>query len=272
MPTMILPNGTGETLGDSIVTDGSLYTAGVVWYVLSTIGTDAVSPAGKDKEKPLATLAQAQTNASSGDLIVLLNGHTETLTSTLSITKSVIIAGSGTTSGKPGVQMKSNSAASNCISLAADGAQIRNIYFPTNVQSNSGYRLQVTSAVDTAIIGCYFECGANDQGPGAQILSGATGCRIENCTFISTATTTTTRPVRGLYINGSLSDIRVKGCIFSDGTVGFSTAAFDASTSALTRCCFEELSFLLGADFLQHASTTGWVTITTATGGGRVSW
>ena len=47
----------------------------------SATGSDAASPAGKDRIKPLATLAQACTNAATGDIIVCLAGHAETLTS-----------------------------------------------------------------------------------------------------------------------------------------------------------------------------------------------
>src|SRR5689334_19357234 len=98
----IYPNGVGGSTGASLATAAPLYASGQVWYVSSTTGVDGASPAGLDRVKPLATLAQAYTNAAAGDFIVCLSGHVETLTSAQTIGKADIkLVGEGTGSSRP---------------------------------------------------------------------------------------------------------------------------------------------------------------------------
>jgi hypothetical protein len=268
-----LPNGTGETLGDTLATCSPIQVSGNVWYVNSVGGVNGASPAGKDKQKPLATLAQAQTNAADGDIVYLLSGHTETLVAALSISKKLTIVGTGSASGKPTVKLYNNSAAAGLLSIASANVELRNIWFPENVQSNTATaKVAVTNVNGFRCVGCYFEAGAFDQNDQLGIAGTSSTLRIVNTTFISTATVVATRPAAALDFSGTCSDADLSGCVFSDGTVGFSSSSLLIS-GTVTRLKGEALSFLLGADADFSAGTvTGWVNAQTHTGGGSVRW
>lgn len=269
------PNGIGGTTGDTLATCKPLQLAGSVWYLYSATGVDGASPAGKDRQKPLATLAQAHTNAAAGDIIVCLDGHTETLAATQVFSKAVFLIGEGSSAGKPTVSFRTSAANLGVFSLQA-GVNLGNIYFPSSVQSNAGPGANVGKVHlgngNNIIRGCYFEESAFDQLPGLSIATGLSGIRVENSTFISTATLVATRPTYGLYHVGTVSELDVNGCVFSDGTVGFSGAAWDGTAGIGTRMRAQSVSLLLGAEALHNAATTGFFNPQTATGGGRIDW
>lgn len=267
-------SGIGETLGDPLAVNPPFMTKGAVWFVCSVNGTDAGGTAGKDKQKPLKTLAQAQTNASAGDTVFLLNGHAETYTTSLSISKQLYIVGTGLVSGKyPGASFTINAASADAFVLSAAGTQLRNIYFPQSSQSNSfsaGGKV-VVETTDCLIAGCYFEMGALDQGAGLiDAVAAPTRLRVENCTFISTATSTATRPIYGMSVQQTVSDVAVIGSVFNDGTVGFSTAALDMSGPTVTRIRAENISLLQGADFLIASASTYLIGGVVEMGGGGI--
>lgn len=270
---LILNNGSGEIAGDDLVLAAPLQTPGVVWFVNSATGTDGASPAGRDREKPLATLAQAQTNASAGDTVFLEAGHTEVYVSALTISKQLFIAAGGAVTGSGAVSFAINAAANNIFSITAQGVELRNILFKASVQSNTGGgNAKINVSIDgTRFVGCRWEQSANDQMSGCRLGGGTNNTRFENCTFVSTAVTTATRPTRGLEITGAITNVELYGVTFDDGTVGFSTAAFD-DASTITRLMAMRISALRGADLLIAATTTGWLNLATSTGGGRVVW
>ena len=272
---LVRPNGIGELLGDVLITGKPFQSTGDVWFVNSNGGQDGAAPAGKDREKPLASLAQAITSAAAGDIIVLMTNHTETLTGPLSVNKAVVIVGAGLSGGLPTVTLKINSAANDLLDVSAAAAELHNILFPASVQSNvgggGGSKIFVNAA-QFRCVGCYFQCSGNDQMSALGLGTGANNARIVNTTFISTATAVATRPRGGLEITAAISDLEMDGVTFSDGTVGFAQSAMLATAAAITRLRGQNISQLLGADIQLHASTVGWLNIQTATGGGRLSW
>src|SRR5678809_1225266 len=100
MALNVLTSGVGGTQGPTLVTEAPLYlisATAVVWYV-GPGGTDAGAPAGYKREAPLATLGQAVTNANSGDIIVLLSGFTQSISSAITISDTdltIVSEGSG---------------------------------------------------------------------------------------------------------------------------------------------------------------------------------
>lgn len=270
------PNGLAEILGDTLAIGEPLYVSGDVWFVNSATGTDAASPAGKDKEKPLAGLAQAITNAAAGDLILLAAGHTQTLTAAIAVSKQLFIVGGGSSGGSPTVSFTMNSSAADTFTISAAGCDIRNIKFPESSQTNagtSGAKVVVSNVAGTRIVGCRFEMGAKDNYAGVMLVTSGADTRLSDCTFISTATSTATRPSRGVNTNSlALSDFEVTNCVFSDGTVGFANGAFDGSGGIMTRFRGINNSLLLGADMKMNSSSTGYLVGTTTTGAARVDW
>lgn len=266
----LYPKGIGGTI-DSLATGEPFYGVDcVVWYVKSTTGVDAAAPAGKDKEAPLATLGQAVTNASANDVIVLLDGHSETMTAAVTLSKrGMVVVGSGQTSGVPNVTIGNDSAAASALSITAQNVQLRNIKFTANAQANAAARVAISSS-GAVINGCYFQCAANDDGPAVGLASGADYCEVANTTFISTGTTQATRPESALKTTAAVTGLRLRGAVFSDGTVGFTNLyALDLNGGAVTDGLVDSVSLLLGASLRLGASFTGYV-IPTITGGGLV--
>lgn len=273
MSIQYYPNGIGGTVGDSLDTCKPLQTSGNVWYVSSLIGTDAVSPAGQNREKPLATIAQAVTNASDDDIVVFLQGHTQTLTAVQVVNKRLTFIGEGTVSGKPGVSFLNNQAAGTLLLLSAAGAELRNLYFPPNVQACTGTRVAITGT-DCVVSGCYFECGATDIGNALDLA--ASRIRVERSTFISVATSLTAQPKLAIAFPAAVNAVGsyLQDVVVSAGTVGFSNfAAIDlTAATSVTQVKWQNLNLLLGADVAMGATTTGRVNVQLATGGSRVAW
>lgn len=270
--SIIYPNGAGDTLGDTLVTCRPLYSSGNVWYVLNTIGVDAATPAGQNREKPLATLGQALTNAVNNDIIVLLTGHTETLTGQLDIGKSVTIVGAGRAGNLPTVKLLNSQENGTLLVADAPNVELRNIWFPPNTSLNPSPRVDV-EATSFRMIGCYIECGQTDTGAAVSFGTTSGLARIVNTTIISVATSRAAQPLSAISLAAATSDLELDGLVLSGGTVGFSNyQAFDGSGFAISRLRGLSVSLLLGADVALNASTTGYLNIQTSTGGSRVRW
>lgn len=266
-----LPNGIGEALADSLVVNAPFYTTGLVWYVHHT-GTDAAAPAGRNRHAPLATLAQAQTNASDGDVVVLKDGHTEAVTS-LTITKRLVIVGGGESDGKPTVKISAGDA-NHALNITADGAQLRNIWLEERNAdtANSDPRLTIAASRFTAV-GLYIPCGQYDEGAATELATTESSIRFKNCTWVSTASDGQTQPHSGLVSVAAVTQLQLEGCVFDGGTVGFSNHwALDLSEGTVTDLNIESVSLLRGADALLAADTAGWVGGVTATSDGSIDF
>ncbi len=268
--SIIYQNGIGDTLGDSLSTCKPLYTSGSIWYV-GTGGVDAATPAGQNREKPLATLTQAIANAADFDTIVLLSGYTATFAATLTITKILTFVGSGSSGGLPTVKLTPN-LVTQLFSITTSLVQLRNIWIAPNLQASASPRVSVTGAY-FRMNGCYFECGANDQNAGLTLAAGADAARVSNTTFISTAVATTAQPESGMKTTAALTSLELENVVFNGGQFGFANyRAFDASFAAITGLRATGISQLLGADVKIHAATSGYWNTQLAQGGSRLDW
>jgi|GEM_PF-2095616 len=274
MSIQYYPNGIGGyPPGDFLDTCKPLQTSGNVWYVSSLIGIDAVAPAGQNREKPLATMLQAVTNAVDGDIIVFLPGHTQTLTLTQTLLKRLTLMGEGVVDGKPAVTLRANMPALNLLQIGAPNCEIRNIYFAPNLALNSDPKVNVGD-VDFLIRGCYFDCGGNDKGPNVALQSSR--ARIESSTFISVATASNSQPKAAIttFTGSNITGFTMRDTVISAGPFGFANyAAVDLTVgTAISQVVMENISLLLGADMVLLPATTGRINIQTATGGSRVQW
>ena len=181
-----------------------LMTSGRVWFVHSG-GSN--NQAGDDGTRPYATLAYALTKvrANRGDYIIVMPGHTETISTALAVsTAGVSIIGLGVGYSRP--QFTSSGAidlvsvtGANCVlenlrftgaasctallDIAAAGLTVRNCVFehgaaPLNAITVGADRFQV--------LDCYFQGIAN--GPDTAFFFEVGGgtlnyWRVENCTF-----------------------------------------------------------------------------------------
>lgn len=271
MSQQFYPSGAGESLGDSMVTSGPMVTTGYIWYVYSGTGVDAAGDRGKDRTRPLATIGQAYTNASAGDIIVLMDGHTETRTSALTIAKSLKIVGAGSSGGLPTAKLTINSAASELFIISANSVQLRNIWFEENSQANASDKIRVTGA-GFRMKGCYLECGDTDDGPALNLSTGANYANITSTTFVSTATALTTQPPQALYIGAAHTGLTMDGVVFDGGTKGYSGFHAINDTYGVTLVLFEGISLLRGADVKMDADATGTIISPTSASSALIEW
>lgn len=268
--SIVYQNGLGDTLGDTLATCKPLYTSGNVWYV-GTGGTDAASPAGQNREKPLATLTQAYTNAADGDIIEMLPGYTATLATTITIAKVLTFVGAGSSGGLPSVKLTPNTA-SNLFAVNTALVALRNIWIAPSLVNGGAPRIAVAGA-SFRMLGCYVECGSHDIFAAVNLGAGSDGARIADTTFISTATASNAQPESALKVTNALTLLELENVVFNGGAFGFSNyRAFDASAAAVTGLHAVGISQLLGADVKLNAATTGFWNTQLATGGARLDW
>lgn len=264
------PMGLGESLGDDLIINGPLLHTGQVWWVDSATGADAASPRGLERNRPLATLAQAVTNATDGDTIVLMDGHTETLSGALTISKRLTIVGSGLSDGEPTVEL---GVTGNVVMLTVSGDQVelRNIKFVERSTSSTNHKVNVTGS-GFRMRGCHFECGDNDQGYSLR-LAGSYSL-VRDTTFESTADAVATAPVAAVRPIGS-AGIFLEGCTFDGGTVGWANGWAldqDGDGSGTSDLRAENITVLRGSDIRLQADTTGLVLANAGSYAPRIDW
>lgn len=262
------PNGTGQALGDILATCRPLRTSGNIWYVNSATGSDAASPRGENDARPLATLGQAITNAAQGDIIVLMDGHAETLSADTTIPANTTVVGGGLSGGLPTVKIAFD--ATHILALSTR-ARLHNVWIQTRTSAGSNNRVQCAGS--NVVRGCYFECSATDTGPG--LVINGDNCRVETTTFVSTATSSASQPESALKTatEAVMTVLRMVGVVFDGGTSGFSNFyACDLGFGEIDEMELEQISLLRGADMKCNAASTGFVNIAQATGGARVDW
>jgi len=282
MSIIHLPNGIGDTLGDTLVTTSPLEVNGNVWYVHYDTGTDAASPAGQNRQAPLKTLGQANTNAASGDIIVLMDGHEETFTAAVTVSKDLTIVGAGSSGGYPTVKLTNNQAAASMLVLSCNSiTQLRNIWFEEEAQANSSVKISRVSAGGTGILivdNCYVQCGQYDDNFALSVGDGDF-CMIRNSTFVSTATSIATQPVGAMCVDTAATSIRaifMDGVVVDGGVYGWSNFhAVEWSQNANDKPTVVNIintSLLRGSDMRIDKDTIGWVNVSTKTGGVRIDW
>lgn len=270
----IWQTGIGGTSGTTLATSAPFFASGDIWYVSSTAtgAADAVSPAGKDRIKPLLTLAQAVTNAANNDTIVLLANHTETLTSTQTISKTgLTIIGESLTTTRP--KFTRNIAANGILfDITGAGVTLQNLYFPaTATTASTGSKVR-TAAVNTKILDCYFEASTLDTGAQFETITGASQVTVRNTTFISTATSPASQPESAIKITNAITDLSVDTVTISGGTSGWSNPYGFNGAGAITRLQALQLSLLLDTDVTLVTGTTGYIQLGSTSGSARVVW
>lgn len=136
MPLTNFPNGL-SSFGIPLLGSNRLCTTGNVFFVNSVIGTDT-DPAGRDPLSPFATIDYAigKCTASKGDVILVMAGHTETVTAAAGVALDVAgisIIGLGNGRNRPIVNFTTATAASWRVSAA--NIYVENIHFRGSVDA-----------------------------------------------------------------------------------------------------------------------------------------
>lgn len=231
--------------GDSFL-NKEIITSGVVHWVHSGTGNDA-NPG--TFELPLATLAQAVTNAtaSNGDIVVVKAGHAETLTGTVTLSKAgVKYFGLGSGSSAP---LFTCNAAIDLISVTGADVEINNFYFPAATTATSTGLIDAAAA-GLRIKGCTFVCGAFTQ-YAITVPAAGTNLRVENCQFSVSAD----GPDAGIVVeSASATGLEVRNCTFDGSTHNWDDAAI-YSTFAHTRFVYDTVS-LTNKARIRHTSSS----------------
>lgn len=169
-------------------------TTGNYWFVSSVTGS-AGNP-GTSANLPFATLANAVTaaTAANGDVVIVLPGHTETITGAAGIALSksgMYFIGMGTGRIRPTISWSTSTAAQ--MTIAGANVTLDNFVFSMVGVSAVVAAFSVTAA-DVAFLNSDFIISTGTNAPVLGILTAATAARlrIENNRFIGPAISTDT--------------------------------------------------------------------------------
>jgi len=226
-----------------------IFVTGDVFWVDSVNGND--SNAGTNRTAPKATLSSAisAAAANNGDLIILEANHSETLTSSLTIsTAGLRIMGLGTGSTKPAFTCD---AAIDMFNITGARVEINGLRFPAGTTANNTSRINV-GAAGIRIINCDFTCGANDL-ESITVPDAGDDCEINGCTFTISAD----GPDAAIEIeSASVLGLKVIGCTFDGGSSDFDAAAINSGV-AHTEFLYRGNTLTNNASIIHTAAATG---------------
>lgn len=200
------------------VNTGIPITTGTVIFVHYTKGHDTKND-GLDPSQPLKTAdaAVAKCTPDKGDVIVLMPGHSETLTIAVDIDiAGISLIGLGNGRNRPTF---TTATTIDMVDVGADDVLIENIYFAAGTGSH-------TSAINSAkshtvIKNCEFNCGAYSV-ESITLESGANFTTIEGNTF----TVTANGPVAAIEVEAASTNLIIRNNMFNSGA---STNAWDTA-------------------------------------------
>lgn len=235
--------------GDALAKAERVVYSNAVYYINSASGSDTNS--GLVEELPMATLAAAVSAGTTGDVFVLMDGHAETITTTISLTANQTVIGDGSVTLTVGADV-------NGIAFNSSNIELRNVTMKAGVAlSATKFLLTVTGAAST-VVGCTFELDANIPSSAAlNVASTANNVRVESCIFQATGAAGSTQPNKAMIISTGTIPL-IKDCTFDGGATGFVSYALDGSAGAVSYVRGEGNTLKNHADVLIHASSTGY--------------
>lgn len=241
----------GELLVDGIRVGRNIDTTGNIYYVDSGTGDDGSD--GLSVEDAVATIDAAigLCTANNGDVIAVMPGHSETLTSAITADiAGVAIVGLGTGNDRP--QLTVNGAIDG-ITVTANNVTISGIYF------NEATSASATSNINVAASNCHLkrihmDLGANDTDAVTVTASGEL-LTVEECT----ATVTADGPDSWIKFEGVVDRPIIKNNIVigTDGTDAFDDGVFDFNSQAVTNALVEFNTFMGTGAVITVAANTG---------------
>ena len=220
---------------------------GTTYYVDSVNGAN--SNTGKAPNDAVATLAQAISDSSANDMIVIAPGHSETITTAMSPKAGITIIGLGQGTTRP--QFTGN-LTGDVFNLSNANVSISGLYFN---EASAAITSQINvGAAGCRIAYCHFDCGANDV---ESITIEAAGDELEiaNNVFRVTAN----GPDAAIEIeSASVNLLSVHGNLFDGGS---DTNDWDNggiySAVAHTNCSIKGNEFLYGPAIIFTTTATG---------------
>lgn len=249
-----------SSFGIPLVGSGPVLTTGKVLFVSSTTGASGIGR-GYDPTKPLATITQALSNATAakGDVILLMPGHAENITSAgaLTISKSgVTIVGLG--NGRARAALTFTTATTATIVISAANVRISNVVFFYTGFDAIGTGISVTGSSLT-LDNCSFVLGdvTNQAAAGIILGTGADRFKIENCLVSSPAA----GPAVFIGSGVALDQVIIRNNYIYGN---FSTSPVSNTVAAWTNCFIDNNLVSIATSgipaFSLHASATGMIT------------
>jgi len=238
-----------------------LFAVNTIW-VNSAGGSDA--NAGTEPELPVATLAQAITNASAGSCIAIAATHIQTISVALAANKAGLrFVGFGTGSARP--TLTPASGATSVFNVTANDVVFENIYFKAAAAtSGTGGRI-VSANSGTEVLACQFDCGASDQ-EAVLLNTGADNARIDSCTFTATAS----RPTRAIGLAGATNtNVKITNTTVDGSTFGWAGNA--VTVNNCVRLVVKALTLAGNADLSGTTTTSYQIYGLLGSGASRVS-
>jgi len=244
-----------------------LLITGDVWYLHYGTGTDGSH--GKDRQKPLKTLAQAYTNAAANDAIVCLSGHAETLTGVQTLGKAgLALVSEGTGSARARFTRNANAV---LFDVTADDVVLGNLYFVQGATAAASATVKVaTKGVE--IRGCYLELGTADDAAGIEFVTGAERCLIKNTSLVSVASAASDQPHGAIKVTNAMTRLDLDNVIIDGGTAHWAQPFAFNVAAAVTRLRGYNVYFLNGSDLTVATGSTGFIGSADPSGGARVVW
>ena len=213
---------------------------GDIWFVDSG-NTSASDTAGfgRDPDSPFATLDYAIGNctASQGDVIYVMPGHAEDITTASAVDVDVAgvkIVGLGWGALKPTF---STTAAAGSITVDAANCVIKNLRLVANFGTGTTVGMTLTADADNLLV---EDCDWRDTSAANEFLlhvtvpTGTGPCTFRGCTFVTAAGTM----ARSFNFAGTSTDFTIEDCYFfvdsSDSVIDHS--AGNSANLRITRC------------------------------------
>ena len=260
---IVIENGlVDEDSGADEFIASDLIATGAVHWVDSVNGNDSNS--GSESE-PLATLQQAITNATAnnGDIIIIKSGHTQTISTTITISKAGLkIFGVGEGSLAPVFTL---AAATDGISITANNVEINNLYFAAGTTANNTARVNIDAA-NVRVKGCTFVCGQYDVSS-ITITANGLYAEIISCSLSISAN----GPDHGILIeSASAVGLRIVSCAFNGGSYNWDLGAIYSAFAHLNYI-YDSNTLTGNAQIVHTAAAKGILSNTIAGEGSTVS-
>ncbi len=239
----------GGTSGARLATRSPLAMSGRIWYVCNATGAngaDAASPAGQQRSRPLLTTVQAVTNSSAGDTIQFLEGHAESLSANVTISKAGLhFISEGTSATR--ARFTVTAAITGGFAIGAAGVWVENISFLG--ATAAGVSMSIATSVGSQVVNCSFECSGFAAGATVSVGATCSQLRFVGCSWTSTAVNATSRPGNGLLLTSAITDLELVSCSFAGGTYGWADYALEAQ-GAVTRLVGIDCDFVEDSDMI----------------------
>lgn len=230
--------------GGKVAIEDQSVSTGDRYWVHSGTGTDGTAY-GFTPDKPYATIdyAVSQCTASKGDIVFVMPGHAEDITTATAINcdvAGVIIQGIGEGNLIPTV---STTAAAGALTVGAANVTIRNIRFLANFATGTTQGIAIAAAGDGCTLdGVQFRdtSAANEYLIHINVATTVTDLTIKNCSFVTAAGSMT----NSILFAGTSTD-----CVIEDNYffVDSSDSVIDHATGASVNICIRR-NVVINAD------------------------